>query len=75
MVSVYVYLIVFLVTLTIFYLHFYQDLGLFKIKQHKFNFKRYSVCVCLTGHFINSNSKLISKVLSFIVFRERHTGE
>ncbi|CAF1489878.1 unnamed protein product [Adineta steineri] len=31
--------------------------------------------MCLTGHYMNANSKLDSKVLSFTVFEERHTGE
>ncbi|CAF3459138.1 unnamed protein product [Rotaria sp. Silwood2] len=31
--------------------------------------------ICLTGHFLNGDSKLISTVLSFTSFRERHTGE
>ncbi|CAF4999278.1 unnamed protein product, partial [Rotaria sp. Silwood1] len=31
--------------------------------------------MCLTGHYINSDSKLNSKVLSFTIFPERHTSE
>ena len=31
--------------------------------------------MCLTGHFIDSNKKLNSTVLSFTSFSERHTGE
>ena len=37
--------------------------------------KRLNSYMCLTGHFLNSDSKLSSKVLSFTVFRERHTGD
>ena len=31
--------------------------------------------MCLTGHFLNGDSKLTSTVLSFKAFHERHTGE
>jgi hypothetical protein len=37
--------------------------------------KKLNSYMCLTGHFINTNSKLSSKVLSFTIFNERHTGE
>jgi hypothetical protein len=37
--------------------------------------KKSNSYMCLTGHFINSHAKLSSKVLSFTVFNERHTGE
>ncbi|CAF3680339.1 unnamed protein product [Rotaria sordida] len=37
--------------------------------------KKVNSYMCLTGHYINSDSKLTSKVLSFTIFPERHTGE
>jgi hypothetical protein len=37
--------------------------------------KKLNSYMCLTGHFISSDSKLSSTVLSFTVFNERHTGE
>ncbi|CAF3328630.1 unnamed protein product [Rotaria socialis] len=36
--------------------------------------KKMNSYMCLTGHYINSDSKLQSKVLSFTAFPERHTG-
>ena len=37
--------------------------------------KKLNSYMCLTGHFINSDTKLASKILSFTVFPERHTGD
>ena len=34
--------------------------------------KKMNSYMCLTGHYINSDSKLVSKVLSFTAFPERH---
>ncbi|CAF4375234.1 unnamed protein product, partial [Rotaria magnacalcarata] len=37
--------------------------------------KKMNSYMCLTGHYINSDSKLQYKVLSFTAFPERHTGD
>lgn len=37
--------------------------------------KKLNSYLCLTGHFLNTSSKMTSTVLSFTAFSERHTGK
>ena len=37
--------------------------------------KRLNSYLCLTGHFINAEFKMVSTILAFTVFHNRHTGD